>query len=98
MSTVWIVREVEKHDISGAAEFGEITYVNGRDVSPFDIASQSENIKAALAASSPRDAIVLAGPQLMLSLLIAEFSRRYERINVLVFDPRYGGSYQKKWL
>jgi hypothetical protein len=79
---VFVPNEGAGHDYSDAERYGELVFVTGGSINPFDTGVMNRAWSSALADSSPSDYLVVT------SLI------KHKRLNLLLFSSR--GKYRKR--
>jgi len=89
MPKVW-VGNLGGHDVSGAGKFGEVIILTRGTIPIFNTERLWFQIRKRLADASGDDYILLTGPQILSSLLVAYFMYRFGKANVLLYNAKTG--------
>jgi hypothetical protein len=83
---VWITRPLEDLNLEVISKHGYICYAFGKDMIPLHTRSQQTTVvRYVLDLASPDDLILIAGPSIMLTVLVYEFTMKFHRVNALMY-------------
>jgi hypothetical protein len=91
---VFVPNEGAGHDYSDAERYGELVFVTGGSINPFDTGVMNRAWSSALADSSPSDYLVVTSLNSLCMIGAAQFAIKHKRLNLLLFSSR--GKYRKR--
>lgn len=98
MPNIWRVRPENKFDLSDTARWGDLVTIyddpdpddpEARMIGPHDVVRQLGKLRAEILPASHRDDMILiTGPQIMVSTLVAAWVAHYGSVRLLVWNNR----------
>jgi len=90
---VFILQKSNKYDVSAAEAYGEIIYLIGDYLAPFDPDKTIQHIRYELNEMNfdpNQDAVALTGASILVSIFLSVLTYDYKKVKTLLFDARTG--------